>query len=834
MISIINSVESYFTLQNRPNRLMQLSWTNPFTNQILFEAGVSVIPTHQDTTHHREYRNPREIPRVCELGSTVGRDAFGLKVNNQFSSTVGFGAGSCGVFATMNSGSVNDAFPGLVPATVINDDTYRSRASASYITGSHNAKFGWDGAYFSEKVRNEANDMRIQYHYETPVTTGPTWNATTRTGNCLQASVATDPYSCGNMNLYYANEDPGNRIYMRPKPVGFDYSTGVGETDETVWFGAFYLQDQWTLNRFTLNGAVRYDHAESSYGATCIGPDLFVPTQAIVLANGTTVAEAQPSGQWCSKPAHGVTYNDITPRWGVAWDVFGNGKTAVKWNMGKYVGAAGLSGLYTNFNDARRSTNQLTRGWDDQNGNRIAECDPNNWLQHVSPQGDWCGGMLTGGTQNPSTAYAQFGRPPNQAQLAAFAAANSTCGIKNQALSHILYCGPDYTTELINPDGSITTQTIPGAGQNLMSGWGARRNEWQFGLGVQHELLPRLSVEVTYNRRVYGNQTDVDTLNQGCDFYGPLQAQFDWHGCPQAWMGYNDVTGLRDFYMFTVPADPRLPDGGGYTIRGLTNQKLIGALPNNNTAVRFPDGTTAAGSGSVTLQRQELGYSWNGVDTNFVLRARGGLRISGGTSTGRANRDTCLIDADSPNVQGRVGHEYGRGCVVYRPLQTNVRANASYTIPWVDVLTGVVFQYRPGTERNANMAVNSSWVQWEPASANRQGGQFFTGGGTAANQNVNILDFGDMYGEGTRLTDLNFSKNIRFGRRRLNIGVNVYNLFNTDAATAYQDTYAVFQTPDGRWTDDDPATPQEEVNDWGRVSGVQQPRFVRFTVQFDF
>jgi hypothetical protein len=286
--------------------------------------------------------------------------------------------------------------------------------------------------------------------------------------------------------------------------------------------------------------------------------------------------------------------------------------------------------------------------------------------------------------------------------------------------------------------------------------------------------------------------------------------------------------------MFTVPADPRLPDGGGYTIRGLTNQKLIGALPNNNTAVRFPDGTTAAGSGSVTLQRQELGYSWNGVDTNFVLRARGGLRISGGTSTGRANRDTCLIDADSPNVQGRVGHEYGRGCVVYRPLQTNVRANASYTIPWVDVLTGVVFQYRPGTERNANMAVNSSWVQWEPASANRQGGQFFTGGGTAANQNVNILDFGDMYGEGTRLTDLNFSKNIRFGRRRLNIGVNVYNLFNTDAATAYQDTYAVFQTPDGRWTDDDPATPQEEVNDWGRVSGVQQPRFVRFTVQFDF
>ena len=29
MISMINSPESYFTLMSRPNRLMQLSWTNP-------------------------------------------------------------------------------------------------------------------------------------------------------------------------------------------------------------------------------------------------------------------------------------------------------------------------------------------------------------------------------------------------------------------------------------------------------------------------------------------------------------------------------------------------------------------------------------------------------------------------------------------------------------------------------------------------------------------------------------------------------------------------------------------------------------------------------------
>ena len=32
-------------------------------------------------------------------------------------------------------------------------------------------------------------------------------------------------------------------------------------------------------------------------------------------------------------------------------------------------------------------------------------------------------------------------------------------------------------------------------GDSLILGWGRRRDEWQLGIGVQHELLPRLSVE---------------------------------------------------------------------------------------------------------------------------------------------------------------------------------------------------------------------------------------------------------------------------------------------------------------------------------------------------
>ncbi len=85
-----------------------------------------------------------------------------------------------------------------------NDDTYRSRAGASYITGAHNAKIGFEGAYFAEKIRNEVNDLRLNYHYQTPATAG-TWNTATQSGNCLLAPAGR-AVPCGNMSLYYPED----------------------------------------------------------------------------------------------------------------------------------------------------------------------------------------------------------------------------------------------------------------------------------------------------------------------------------------------------------------------------------------------------------------------------------------------------------------------------------------------------------------------------------------------------------------------------------------------------------------------------------------------------
>ena len=64
---------------------------------------------------------------------------------------------------------------------------------------------------------------------------------------------------------------------------------------------------------------------------------------------------------------------------------------------------------------------------------------------------------------------------------------------------------------MIGRVAKLSRSTARLTGNNLVGGWGARNYNWQFGLGVQHEVLPRLSVDVTYKRRYAGNQTADDT-----------------------------------------------------------------------------------------------------------------------------------------------------------------------------------------------------------------------------------------------------------------------------------------------------------------------------------
>jgi len=195
----------------------------------------------------------------------------------------------------------------------------------------------------------------------------------------------------------------------------------------------------------------------------------------------------------------------------------------------------------------------------------------------------------------------------------------------------------------------------------------------------------------------------------------------------------------------------------------------------------------------------------------------------------------CHASLDGPNVQQHEG--VPPACNPHTRWETNVRGSAAYTIPKIDVLVSTVFQWRPGVERSANKTFTKDEVIWEPGSAARaltpcppgatagQVGCFTpTGGGvTATTYTVNLLNPGELYGEGYSLFDLKIGKNLRFAGKRLNIGVDIYNLFNNDAIRQYQDNFDVV---------DNPATPV--VEQWGQATGLLSPRFARLTLQFDF
>jgi hypothetical protein len=158
------------------------------------------------------------------------------------------------------------------------------------------------------------------------------------------------------------------------------------------------------------------------------------------------------------------SYKDFTPRMGLAYDVFGNGRTALKANFGKYLEGVGVSTNYANSNPTLRiptstgafGVQGVTRTWIDADGDVVPDCNLNNLgNQDLRPTGgDLCGPV-----------------------------SNSRWG-----------------------QNVLTNNYDP----NLLKGWGVRPSDWDFGISVQQQLLRRMSVEVAYHRRSFAGFTVQD------------------------------------------------------------------------------------------------------------------------------------------------------------------------------------------------------------------------------------------------------------------------------------------------------------------------------------
>jgi hypothetical protein len=142
-------------------------------------------------------------------------------------------------------------------------------------------------------------------------------------------------------------------------------------------YGVF-VQDQWTHKRMTINAGVRFDALENSVPAQTIGPGPQVPTRNL------TFAEVRGVPKW----------RDVTPRIGVAYDLFGNGRTAVKASIGKYLEAPNPPTFTRPANPAGALVQSATRTWQDRDGDFVPDADE---LGAITP--------TNFGTTNVSTRY---------------------------------------------------------------------------------------------------------------------------------------------------------------------------------------------------------------------------------------------------------------------------------------------------------------------------------------------------------------------------------------------------------------------------------------------
>jgi hypothetical protein len=535
--------------------------------------------------------------------------------------------------------------------------SYNWRASASYVIGAQSLKFGYQGGYLMDNRKDFANPEYLTY----------------RTNNGLPDQLT----------------ETINRFWVLQR----------------VRYDAYYVQEQWTLRRVTLSGALRFDRASSIFPEAEIGGTRFLP--AVTTFPETTGVDA---------------YNDLSPRGGVAYDVFGNGKTALKVSFGRYLEAAQNGGLFVASRPTSRVSTTATRTWTDANSNWTPDCDLlSNASQDLRAGGnDFCGAV----------ANTNFGK-------------------------------------------SVFDTTQDPA---LFSGWSVRTGDWQYGVSVQQELLPRVSMEVGYYRRWLVNFIATDNLNQAASQYDP--------------------------FTISAPVDSRLPGGGGYAIpEPLYNvNPSVASVATNNFV------TLASNYGDWTQKSHSIAL-------NLSARPRNGLTFQGGFNTSQTLSDYCEIRARIPEFTVLLAQNPTNPyCSTNTGFITRFTALGSYTIPKIDVQIAGTMRSDQGDTLAANWAAPNSVISQSLGRSLSNNAQ---------NATINLIEPGTLYGDRVNEVDLRFAKILRRGRTRTNVGIDIYNIANRAAILTYNQTFVL----------PSPANPN---GSWLTPTSVLQPRFVKISAQIDF
>ena len=462
-----------------------------------------------------------------------------------------------------------------------------------------------------------------------------------------------------------------------------------------------YAQDQWTIKRWTLNYGLRFDYLNG-----------YVPVQNLP---GTPAAKfydrfpgALLSNSWVGERHFDAvtdvpSWKDLDPRLGASYDLFGNGRTAIKLSLGRYVAKTNVD-VANLLNPITTSVNSATRSWNDANGNYVPDCNLGN-----------------------------FG-------------ANGECGaLDNQNFGQN------------NPAATRWSDAV-------RSGWGTRDHNWEFGGEVQHELTPGLSVTGGYYRNTGGYYRNTDSKER---------------------VTRNLAVGPLDFdqYCITAPLDPRLPNGGGYQVCGLSTIK----------PQKFGQVQNLVESASKYGEDKRVNDFFG-----FGLKAplAKGIRIGGGFDTGRSVKDQCFV-VDSVglttySISTTTGGVFGpqtattingeHTCRVVTPFKalTQLKMNGSVPLPWGFVVSGV-YQNNSGPAIEALYAAPTAEIL--PSL-----GRNLAGGARTANVPL-VLPQTLFEGRTTRL-DLRLTKVFQVGSRvRLQANLDAYNALNSNGVQTINTTF---------------------------------------------
>jgi len=207
-----------------------------------------------------------------------------------------------------------------------------------------------------------------------------------------------------------------------------------------------YVQDQWTRQRLTLTGGLRFDYENA-----------LVPAQH--LDAGPYIGVRDYDGVTCVP-----CWKDLSPRGSAAYDLFGNGKTALKVSLGRYTTEEMLNTAHNN-NPLLLANSSTTRSWDDltypagdpRRGNFVPDCD----------------------LKDPTK--------------------NGECGP---------YANPNFGKTI------VTNHYDPA----ILNGY--RPYNWATSAVVQHEIIRGMALNVGYFRTSWRNQTATDAQ-------GVVPADFD-------------------------------------------------------------------------------------------------------------------------------------------------------------------------------------------------------------------------------------------------------------------------------------------------------------------